>query len=92
MTRTGSRSDLDSARQLFENVTVADPEFAAGWSGLGIANLQYVRHGFGGQIHVMTARRAFDLAYKLDPGSTEALTKADFNAIRERVRAKISAA
>ena len=72
MTRTGSRSDLDSARQLFENVTVADPEFAAGWSGLGIANLQYVRHGFGGQIHVMTARRAFDLAYKLDPGSTEA--------------------
>jgi serine/threonine protein kinase/Flp pilus assembly protein TadD len=72
MTRTGSRSDLDRARALFENVTTSDPEFAAGWSGLGIAELQYVRHGFGGQIHVMTARRAFDLAYKLDPGSTEA--------------------
>jgi len=72
MTRTGSRSDLDRARTLFENVTTSDPEFAAGWAGLGIANLQYVRHGFGGQIHVMTARRAFDLAYKLDPGSTEA--------------------
>ncbi|HEY9127093.1 MAG TPA: tetratricopeptide repeat protein, partial [Acidobacteriaceae bacterium] len=72
MTRTGSRTDLDRARTLFENVTNADPEFAAGWSGLGIANLQYVRHGFGGQVHVMTARRAFDLAYKLDPGSTEA--------------------
>jgi serine/threonine-protein kinase len=72
MTRTGSRSDLDRARTLFENVTTSDPEFAAGWSGLGIANLQYVRHGFGGQVHVMTARRAFDLAYKLDPGSTEA--------------------
>jgi eukaryotic-like serine/threonine-protein kinase len=72
MTRTGSRTDLDRARTLFENVTIADPEFAAGWAGLGIANLQYVRHGFGGQIHVMTARRAFDLAYKLDPGSTEA--------------------
>jgi serine/threonine-protein kinase len=72
MTRTGSRADLDRARALFENVTQADPEFAAGWSGLGIANLQYVRHGFGGQVHVMTARRAFDLAYKLDPGSTEA--------------------
>jgi serine/threonine-protein kinase len=72
MTRTGSRADLDRARALFENVTSADPEFAAGWSGLGIANLQYVRHGFGGQIHVMTARRAFDLAHKLDPGSTEA--------------------
>ncbi len=72
MTRTGSRADLDRARTLFENVTNSDPEFAAGWSGLGIANLQYVRHGFGGQIHVMTARRAFDLAYKLDPGSTEA--------------------
>ena len=72
MTRTGSRTDLDRARKLFENVTTSDPEFAAGWSGLGIAELQYVRHGFGGQIHVMTARRAFDLAYKLDPGSTEA--------------------
>jgi serine/threonine-protein kinase len=72
MTRTGSRSDLDRARALFENITTSDPEFAAGWAGLGIAELQYVRHGFGGQIHVMTARRAFDLAYKLDPGSTEA--------------------
>jgi eukaryotic-like serine/threonine-protein kinase len=72
MTRTGSRADLDRARALFENVTTSDPEFAAGWAGLGIAELQYVRHGFGGQIHVMTARRAFDLAYKLDPGSVEA--------------------
>ena len=41
------------------------------WSGLGIAELQYVRHGFGGQIHVMHARRAFDEALKLDPASTE---------------------
>ena len=72
MTRTGSRADLDRARTFFENVTTSDPEFAAGWAGLGIAELQYVRHGFGGQIHVMTARRAFDLAYKLDPGSVEA--------------------
>jgi len=72
MTRTGSRSDLDRACALFESVTTSDPEFAAGWTGLGIANLQYVRHGFGGQIHVMTARRAFDLAHKLDPGSIEA--------------------
>jgi serine/threonine-protein kinase len=72
MTRTGSRLDLDRARALFENVTKSDADFAAGWTGLGIAELQYVRHGFGGQIHVMTARRAFDLAYKLDPGSIEA--------------------
>jgi serine/threonine-protein kinase len=72
MTRTGSRTDLDRARALFESVTTSDPEFAAGWAGLGIAELQYVRHGFGGQIHVMTARRAFDLAHKLDPDSTEA--------------------
>ena len=55
MTRTGSRADLDRARAFFESVTTSDPEFAAGWSGLGIAELQYVRHGFGGQIHVMTA-------------------------------------
>jgi serine/threonine-protein kinase len=72
MVRTGSRSDLDRAHLLFTSVTTKDPEFAAGWSGLGIADLQYVRHGFGGQIHVMHARRAFDEALKLDPASTEA--------------------
>ena len=72
MVRTGSRADLDRAHALFSSVTSKDPEFAAGWSGLGIAELQYVRHGFGGQIHVMHARRAFDEALKLDPASTEA--------------------
>jgi serine/threonine-protein kinase len=72
MVRTGSRADLDHAHALFTSVTSKDPEFAAGWSGLGIADLQYVRHGFGGQIHVMHARRAFDEALKLDPASTEA--------------------
>jgi serine/threonine-protein kinase len=72
MTRTGSRGDLDRAHALFTGVTTKDPEFAAGWSGLGIAELQYVRHGFGGQIHVMHARRSFDEALRLDPASTEA--------------------
>jgi serine/threonine-protein kinase len=72
MVRTGSRGDLDRAHALFASVTATDPEFAAGWCGLGIAELQYVRHGFGGQIHVMHARRAFDEALKLDPASTEA--------------------
>jgi serine/threonine-protein kinase len=72
MVRTGSRGDLDRAHSLFANVTATDPEFAAGWCGLGIAELQYVRHGFGGQIHVMHARRDFDEALKLDPASTEA--------------------
>jgi serine/threonine-protein kinase len=72
MVRTGSRSDLDKAHALFSGVTVKDPGFAAGWSGLGIAELQYVRHGFGGQIHVMHARRAFDEALRIDPGSVEA--------------------
>ena len=72
MVRTGSRADLDRAHALFTEVTSKDPEFAAGWSGLGIADLQYVRHGFGGQIHVMHARRAFDEALKLDPASIEA--------------------
>jgi tetratricopeptide (TPR) repeat protein len=72
MVRTGSRVDLDRAHALFASVTAKDPEFAAGWSGLGIAELQYVRHGFGGQIHVMHARRDFDEALKLDPASTEA--------------------
>jgi serine/threonine-protein kinase len=72
MVRTGSRGDLDRAHALFSSVVAADAGFAAGWTGLGIAELQYVRHGFGGQIHVMRARRAFDEALKLDPGSTEA--------------------
>jgi serine/threonine-protein kinase len=72
MVRTGSRLDLDRAHALFTEVTAKDPGFAAGWCGLGIAELQYVRHGFGGQIHVMHARRAFDEALKLDPTSTEA--------------------
>jgi serine/threonine-protein kinase len=72
MTRTGSRGDLDRAHALFTSVTTKDPEFASGWSGLGIAELQYVRHGFGGQIHVMHARRDFDEALRLDPASTEA--------------------
>jgi TolB-like protein/Flp pilus assembly protein TadD len=72
MVRTGSRGDLDRAHALFSSVTTKDPAFAAGWSGLGIAELQYVRHGFGGQIHVMHARRDFDEALKLDPASTEA--------------------
>jgi serine/threonine-protein kinase len=72
MVRTGSRADLDRAHALFTSVTTHNAEFAPGWSGLGIAELQYVRHGFGGQSHVMHARRAFDEALKLDPGSTEA--------------------
>ncbi len=72
MVRTGSRGDLDRAHALFTSVTETDKGFAAGWSGLGIADLQYVRHGFGGQIHVIHARRAFDEALKLDAASTEA--------------------
>jgi serine/threonine-protein kinase len=72
MVRTGARSDLDRACTLFTSVTEKDPRFAAAWSGLGIAELQYVRHGFGGQIHVMHARRALDEALRLDPAATEA--------------------
>src|SRR5579872_3527976 len=71
MVRTGARVDLDRACALFSNVTKKDPGFAAGWSGLGIAELQYARHGFGGQIHVMHARRAFDEALRIDPAATE---------------------
>ena len=72
MTRTGSRADLDRATMLFERVTVKEPEFASGWSGLGIAQLQYARHGFAGQAHLMQARRAFDRALSIDSDSIEA--------------------
>ena len=70
--RSGSRADLDRVHALFTSVTTKDPGFAPGWSGLGIAELQYARNGFGGQIHVIRARRAFDEALKLDPNSIEA--------------------
>ena len=72
MQRTGSRMDLDHALQLFESVVERAGKFAPAWAGLGITHLQYVRHGFGGRMHVMSARRAFDRALELDPGSVEA--------------------
>jgi serine/threonine-protein kinase len=72
MQRTGSRADLDRARELFESVTERDTSFAPAFTGLGITHLQYVRHGFGGRLHVMAARRAFDSALEIDPGSVEA--------------------
>jgi serine/threonine-protein kinase len=71
MSRTGSREDLDRARELFESVVRQDVDFAPGWSGLGITHLQYASHGLGGQMHVLEARRAFDKALVLDPGSVE---------------------
>lgn len=76
MQRTGSRADLDRALERFERVTGQatgqDAPFAAAWSGLGITHLQYVRHGFGGHMHVIAARKAFDRALQIDPGSVEA--------------------
>jgi serine/threonine protein kinase/Flp pilus assembly protein TadD len=72
MQRAGSKSDLERARELFEHVVQSDASFAPAWTGLGITQLQYVRHGFGGHMHVLAARRAFDRALCLDPGSVEA--------------------
>jgi len=72
MTRTGSRDELDRACEAFASVVRQDEDFAPGWSGLGITHLQYARHGLGGQMHVLEARRAFDKALALDPGSVEA--------------------
>ena len=72
MLRTGGRADLDRALERFERVTAQDASFAAGWSGLGFTHLQYLRYGFGGHMHVIAARKAFDRALELDPGSVEA--------------------
>src|ERR1700761_6394669 len=72
MTRTGNRDELDRARELFDRVVTRDPGYAPGWSGLGITHLQYARHGMGGQMHVLEARRAFDRALERDPDSVEA--------------------
>jgi serine/threonine-protein kinase len=66
MSRTGSLDDLNRARGLFESVVAQDAEYAPGWSGLGITHLQYARHGLGGQMHVLEARRAFDKALQLE--------------------------
>ena len=72
LARAGSRGDLDRALERFERVVERDSQFAAAWSGLGIAHLQYVRNGFGGQMHLLSARRAFEKALELDSGSIEA--------------------
>jgi len=72
MSRTGSRDELDRARQFFERVVARDAAYAPGWSGLGITHLQYARHGLGGQMHVLEARRAFDKALQRDPAMVEA--------------------
>jgi len=72
MSRTGSRDDLDRARQLFDSVIRQNENYAPAWSGLGITHLQYTRHGLGGQMHLLEARRAFDKALQLDPASVEA--------------------
>jgi serine/threonine-protein kinase len=72
MSRTGSLDDLNRARGLFESVLKQNENYAPGWSGLGITHLQYARHGLGGQMHVLEARRAFDKALQLDPGAVEA--------------------
>ena len=72
VSRTGSREELDHARGLFEAVVTRHPGYAPGWSGLGITHLQYARHGMGGQMHVLEARRAFDRALERDPASVEA--------------------
>ena len=72
MSRTGNRDELDRARELFEGVVSRDPAYAPGWSGLGITHLQYARHGLGGQMHVLEARRAFDRALERDPNMVEA--------------------
>jgi len=72
MSRTGSLDDLNRARGLFEDVIRQNAAYAAAWSGLGITHLQYARHGLGGQMHVLEARRAFDKALELDRGSVEA--------------------
>jgi serine/threonine-protein kinase len=72
MQRTGSRADLDRARELFEAVVARDPSYAPAWTGLGIAELQYIRYGFGGHMHVIAARKALDRALELDSESVEA--------------------
>ena len=72
MQRTGNRADLDRALERFEHVTGQNAPFSAAWSGLGITHLQYVRHGYGGHLHVIAARKAFDRALEIDPGSVEA--------------------
>ncbi len=72
MFRTGSPEDLQRATELFSKVVQRDPSYAPGWSGLGITHLQYLRHGLGGQMHLLEMRRALDKALALDPTSVEA--------------------
>ncbi len=72
MGRTGNKDELERARIFFEAVVARDANYAPAWAGLGITHLQYTRHGLGGQMHVLEARRAFDKALQLDASSVEA--------------------
>ncbi|AFL88400.1 serine/threonine protein kinase [Terriglobus roseus DSM 18391] len=72
MFRRGSADDLDRAKELFNRVSQRDPSYAPAWTGLGVTHLQYVRHGLGGQMHLIETRRALDRALAIDPGSVEA--------------------
>ena len=72
MSRTGSPRRPQPRPRPLRIVVKQDEDYAPAWSGLGITHLQYARHGLGGQMHVLEARRAFDKALQLDPGSVEA--------------------
>jgi len=91
--RTSRREDLERVTRLFHEVLVAAPELAGAHSGLGVAHLQYLRHGFGGVRHLMRARQSFERALALDPELPEAnlyqvftfLARSEKQRARERV-------
>ncbi len=70
--RSSRREDLDDVFQWFGLVLQNNPNFAHAHAGLGVAQLLYVRYGFGGTDHMALAEKHLEEALRLDPGLTEA--------------------
>jgi len=70
--RSGTRHDLERARNAYENVLTRAPAFAPAHAGLGTVYLRSARNGFGGVEHLRTAEQHLSRALELDPELVEA--------------------
>ena len=70
--RSWAKSDVDSAAMMYEQATLADPEFALAWAQLGKTHAWIYRLGFDETAERLArAREAIDKAIALDPNLPE---------------------
>lgn len=71
-TQSRSRGKLVRAIDTLGRVTKAAPEFGPAHASLGVALVRYVRFGYGGVGHLLTAQRHLERGLDLDPVNIEA--------------------